>query len=164
VPAPVPINQEKPSAVLANTAPAYQTPRNEQPSINHAVDSLRAGAILAELPFGDPWYDLRYMYFSALHQRRLLNGYSGLLPPSYLARQRVLANPLLDPGAAAQAIGGATHVIVHRLAWRDDTGSRVSAWLEQFGATLIAEGDGAALYELPVREGFADLVHKKGLR
>jgi hypothetical protein len=164
VPSPVPINLELPSAVLANPAPAYLTPRNELPSIYRAVDSLRAGAILAELPFGDPWYDLRYMYFSALHQRRLLNGYSGLLPPSYLARQRVLANPLLDPGAAAQAIGGATHVIVHRLAWRDDTGSRVSAWLEQFGATLIAEGNDAALYELPVREGFADLVHKKGLR
>ena len=82
-------------------------------------------------------------------------GYSGIFPPSYLARQRVLARPLLDPSASAQAIGGATHVVVHRGAWTDDTGARVAAWLEQFGATLIAEGDGAALYELPVRENFA---------
>jgi hypothetical protein len=68
----------------------------------------------------------------------------------------VLARPLLDPEASARAIGGATHVIVHSQAWRDDTGARVSAWLEQFGARLIAESDGAALYELPVREDFAD--------
>jgi hypothetical protein len=157
VPSPLHLNLELPSPVLANPAPAYLSPRNSLPVIYQAVDSLRPGAILAELPFGDPWYDLRYMYFSALHHRRLLNGYSGLFPPSYLARQRVLARPLLDPAASAQAIGGATHVIVHRAAWRDDTGARVSAWLEQFGATLIAEADGAALYELPVRERFADL-------
>ena len=157
VPSPIGLNQELPSAVLANPAPAYLTPRNALPAIYQAVDSLRPTAILAELPFGDPWYDLRYMYFSALHRRQLLNGYSGLFPPSFLARQRVLARPLLDPEASARAIGGATHVIVHRQAWRDDTGARVSAWLEQFGARLIAEGDGAALYELPVREDFADL-------
>jgi hypothetical protein len=155
VPSPLTLNLELPSPVLANPAPAYLTPRNALPAIYQAVDSLRAGAILAELPFGDPWYDLRYMYYSALHRRRLLNGYSGLFPPSYLARQRVLARPLLDPEASAQAIGGATHVVVHRAAWTDDTGPRVTAWLEQFGATLIAEGDGAALYELPVRENFA---------
>ena len=51
-------------------APAYLTPRNALPAIYQAVDSLRPAAILAELPFGDPWYDLRYMYFSALHRRR----------------------------------------------------------------------------------------------
>ena len=161
VPSPLHLNLELPSPVLANPAPAYLSPRNSLPVIYQAVDSLRPGAILAELPFGDPWYDLRYMYFSALHQRRLLNGYSGLFPPSYLARQRVLARPLLDPEASAQAIGGATHVIVHRAAWTDDTGARVSTWLEQFGATLIAEGDGAALYELPVRYDFAKSIDQK---
>jgi hypothetical protein len=90
-----------------------------------------------------------------VHKRRILNGYSGIFPPSFVARQRVLARPLLDPGASAQAIGGATHVVVHRQAWPDDTGARVCAWLEQVGATLIEEADGAALYELPVRENYA---------
>jgi hypothetical protein len=154
-PATFPVNQVLPSEGLTNPPPAYLTPTPDLPPIYQAVASLRAGAVLAELPFGDPFYDLRYMYFSATHRRQLLNGYSGIFPPSYLARQRVLARPLLDPEASAQAIGGASHVIVHRGGWTDDTGARVSAWLEQFGATLIAEGDGAALYELPLREGLA---------
>ena len=96
----------------------------ELPAIYRAVDALRPGAILVELPFGDPWYDVRYMFFSTTHRRRLLNGYSGIFPPSFRARQRVLSRPLLDPGASAQAIGGATHVVVHRPAWKDDTGAR----------------------------------------
>ena len=154
-PATFPVNQLLPSEGLTNPPPAYLTPSPNLPPIYQAVESLRSGAVLAELPFGDPFYDLRYMYFSATHRRRLLNGYSGIFPPSYLARQRVLVRPFLDPRASAQAIGGATHVVVHRGAWPDDTGARLAAWLEQSGATLIAEGDGAVLYELPVRENFA---------
>jgi len=49
-------------------------------------------------------------------------------------------------------------VIVHRRAWSDDTGARLGAWLEAFNATKIADADDAALYELPVREGFAGAV------
>jgi hypothetical protein len=155
-PAAFPLNQPLVSASLVNPPPAYLTPSAELPAIYRAVDSLREGAILAELPFGDPWYDLRYMYFSGIHRRRLLNGYSGLFPPSFLARQRVLATPLLDLEAAAQALGGATHVIVHRSAWKDDTGRRLGAWLEQFGATVIADDDDAVLYELAVRPAIVE--------
>jgi hypothetical protein len=154
-PAVFPLNVPLVSDGLANPPPAYLTPAPAMPEIYRAVDSLRPGAVIAELPFGDPWYDLRYMYFSGLHRRRLLNGYSGIFPPSFLARQRVLARPLLDPTASMQALGGATHVVVHRQAWRDDTGARVGAWLEQFGAAIIAESDNAVLYELPMRPALA---------
>jgi hypothetical protein len=157
-PRPMQMNTALVSEGLTSPPPAYLTPRHEVPAIYRTVEGLRAGAILVELPFGDPWYDLRYMYFSIAHRRRLMNGYSGIFPPSFRARQRVLARPLLDPGASAQAIGGATHVIVHRQAWKDDTGARVGAWLEAFDARLIVEADGAALYELPVREGYARRV------
>jgi hypothetical protein len=151
----IPINGVLPSPGLVTPPPAYLTPSPELPSIYRAVNSLPEGAVLAELPFGDSWYDLRYMHFAGMHRRRLLNGYSGLFPPSFLARQRVLARPLLDPEASAQALGGASHIVIHRSAWTDDTGARLGAWLEQYGATRIAEADGAALYELPLREGFA---------
>jgi hypothetical protein len=154
-PEPFPLNGQLPSAGLVTPPPPYLTPSSTLPGIYRAVDSLRQGAVLAELPFGDSWYDLRYMYFSGMHRRRLLNGYSGLFPPSFLARQRVLQRPLLDLQASAQALGGATHVIVHSQGWPDDTGKRVGAWLEEFGATRLAEADGAILYELPVREAFA---------
>jgi hypothetical protein len=150
-----PLNVALGSESLVNPPPAYLTPAAHLPAIYRVVESLRDGAILAELPFGDPWYDLRYQYFSGLHRRRLLNGYSGLFPPSFLTRQRVLARPLLDPHASAQALGGATHIVVHRAAWRDDTGVKIGAWLEQTGATMVADAEGAVLYELPVRQELA---------
>jgi hypothetical protein len=149
------MNAVLPSEGLATPPPVYLTPAPELPPIYRAVSSLEPGATLAELPFGAPWYEVRYMFFAATHQRRLLNGYSGVFPPSYLARQRVLQRPLLDPERSAQALGGATHVIIHGQAWADDTGARLGAWLEQFGATRIFDADGAALYALPVRENFA---------
>jgi hypothetical protein len=150
-----PLNRVLPSAGLTTPPPDYLTPAPELPPIYRAVESLRPGAVLVELPFGDSWYDVRYMFFAGTHRRRLLNGYSGLFPPSFLARQQVLQRPLLDPEGSAQAIGGATHVIVHQRAWADDTGVKVGAWLQQFGATPLFEADGAVLYELPVRENFA---------
>ena len=149
------MNEALHSEGLVVPPPPYLTPSPAMPGVYRAVETLRPTAILAELPFGDPWYDIRYMFFASSHHRRMLNGYSGIFPPSYRARQRVLSNPLLDPEAAAQALRDASHVIVHRQAWPNDFGARVSAWLEHFGARLIAEADGAALYELPVRENFA---------
>jgi hypothetical protein len=154
-PGPFPLNQPLPSPGLVTPPPAYLTPSAKLPAIYEAVDSLRPGAIVAELPFGDSWYDLRYMYFSGIHRRRLLNGYSGLFPPSFLARQKILTRPLLDREASAQALAGATHIVVHRAAWTDDTGARIAAWLEQYGGTAVADSDGAVLFELPVRENFA---------
>jgi hypothetical protein len=147
-----PLNQPLLSPELVSPPPAYLTPSAALPPIYRAVDSLREGAILAEFPFGDPWYDLRYMFFSSLHRRRLLNGYSGIFPPSFLARQRVLARPLLDPEASAQALGGATHILVHRRAWSDDTGMKIGTWLEARGAAVIADADDAVLYALPMAE------------
>jgi hypothetical protein len=156
-PAVFPVNGVLGSPGLVTPPPAYLTPSPDPPPIYRAVESLPENATLAELPFGDSFYDLRYMHFAGMHRRRLLNGYSGLFPPSFLARQRILARPLLDPPASAQALGGATHVIVHRGGWADDTGNRVAAWLEEFGATALTTQDGATLYQLPVRENFAHL-------
>lgn len=151
----MPLNQPLPSRGLA-TPPSYLKPSAHVPTVYSAVDSLHPGAILAEFPFGDPWYDLRYMYFAATHRRRLLNGYSGIFPPSYLARQRVLAHPTLDPEQAARSVAAATHVIVHRQAWTDNTGGVIGAWLETLGARKIAEADGAVVYEMPRREELAE--------
>jgi hypothetical protein len=157
-PAAFPLNQVLPSQGLVSPPPAYLTPAPTLPQVYRALETVRADAVIAELPFGDSWYDLRYMYFAGIHRRRLMNGYSGLFPPSYLARQRVLAQPLLDPPASAQALNGATHIIIHRRAWSDDTGTRLAAWLEQYGAQSVVDVDGAVLYELPVRESLAELT------
>jgi hypothetical protein len=47
---------------------------------------------------------------------------------------------------------------VHRAAWPDNSGLVIGAWLEAFGARVIAEHDGAVLYELLVRE---ELAHRR---
>jgi hypothetical protein len=125
--------------------PAYLTPAPELPPIYAAVARLDGAAVVAEFPFGDSWYELRYMFFAATHGRRLMNGYSGVFPASYIGRQRRLADPLASPGAARDALNGATHVVVHERAWADDTGQRIVAWLESLGAVVVAEEDGVRL-------------------
>lgn len=154
-PAALPLDRPLPSPDLA-AAPAYLTPSARLPSIYRDVKALGSDAVLIELPFGDPWYELRYMFFAATHGKRLVNGYSGVFPPSYLARQRVLAKPWLDPRPAATALAGATHVIVHRGAWRDDTGTKLAIWLEQLGAHIVSTAGDALLLELRSSERLAD--------
>ena len=70
-----------------------------------------------------------HVSFAAGHRRRLLNGYSGVFPPSFVERQRVLVRPTLDPPAAARVIRPATHAVVHRAAWPDNSGQLIGAWL-----------------------------------
>ena len=135
--------------------PAYLQPMATPPPIYRAVASLASDAVLVELPFGDATYERRYMFFSTLHGRRLMNGYGDTLPPSYLARVRVLTNPLLDPEQSVRAIGGATHVIVHGRAWSDDTGVRIARWLESIGAHVLPTSGDALLYQIEAPERFA---------
>lgn len=150
-PAATPLNAPLPSAGL-RSPPAYLDPAPTLPRIYQAVQGLDPDAVLAEFPFGDPWYDIRYMFFSATHQRRLMNGYSGVFPASYVRRQRVLAHPLEARGAALEALAGATHVIVHRAAWSDDTGARIVGWFESEGAAPVYDSGEAALLALDALE------------
>jgi hypothetical protein len=145
---PFPLDGALTSTTLAAT-PAYLRPSASLPRIYQFVATTPRDAVIAELPFGDLGYEIRYTYFTAAHRRRLLNGYSGVLPPSYEARRAVLAAPLGNPEAAWTALAPATHVLVHAGAWRDDTGAGVRAWLDGRGARVVASADGAWLYELP---------------
>jgi hypothetical protein len=114
-----------------------------------ATDST---AILAELPFGEPAYELRYMYAGLTHQRRLLNGYSGIFPASYRARLGPLRAPWNDPAAAWAALGPATHVVVHEEAWPPAQADAVRRWLDEGGAECLATTSGGSLWRLPPRQ------------
>jgi hypothetical protein len=144
----VPLNQPLPSTDL-RSAPVYLTPSPDLPPIYRAVARLPPSAVLVEFPFGDHWYDVRYMFFAASHRRPLLNGYSGVFPPTYLRRRDVLVRPHRNPARARESLRGATHAIVHADAWPDRYGERVTEWLEQSaGAELLGRIDGARLYQL----------------
>jgi hypothetical protein len=107
--------------------------------------------VLAELPLGQPDYDIRAMFYSIVHHGRLLNGYSGFFPPHY----GLLALTLSDvPGQTTTAWSalrdsGASHVIVHEAAWLDDRGPRTTAALMQLGATELFRDRGDVLLRLP---------------
>lgn len=139
--------------VLAHGAlaapPAYLRPSPVMPRLYGFVATTPADAVVAELPFGELSYEIRYTFFSGQHRRRILNGYSGVLPPSYLTRQAILGAPLDQPDTAWTALSAATHVVVHDGGWPDDTGARVRAWLESHGARVTTSVDGAWLYQLP---------------
>jgi hypothetical protein len=150
-----PLNRSRPSEGLA-AAPAYLEPSPRLPAIYEQVERLSSDAVLIELPFGDPWYDLRYMFFAAVHQRRLANGYGDVLPASFHARRRVLRQPLLDREASTHALIGATHVLVHRRAWQDETGTAITTWIEAIGGHAVATADDAVLYEIATGERLAN--------
>jgi hypothetical protein len=119
--------------------------------IYEAVAALPQDAVIAELPFGYEPYELRYMLASTSHWRRLVNGFSGLLPDSYVTNRADLRRVLTEPERAWQRLrlSGATHAVVHEDAWGlRPKGRRVSRWLEEHGARRLAETDDAALFAL----------------
>ena len=121
------------------------------PAVYRAVRALPSHAVLAEFPFGDEQYDLRYMLYSATHWRPLLNGYSGGFPHSYAVNRAGLGRVLEDADTAWRvlAASGATHAIVHEDIYLEGDGPRVSAWLAAHGAREVAAFGRDRLFELP---------------
>lgn len=148
----VPFPRDVPVGVGAlRDVPAYLDPAAPPAPIHDDVRRLPADAIVVELPFGEPAYELRYMAAGLAHGHRLLNGYSGVFPPSYRARVPALSAPWRDPDAARAALAPATHVVVHGQAWPDGQHETVQRWLAGLGATRLSTWNGAEIWQLPPR-------------
>ncbi len=121
------------------------------PPVYPYIRSLPADAVLAEFPFGDEQYDMRYMVYSASHWRPLVNGYSGGFPASYGVNKAALGRVLRDPDTAWNRLtrSGATHAIVHEGIYLNQDGAKVSAWLTGHGARLLATFGPDRVFELP---------------
>jgi hypothetical protein len=121
------------------------------PSVYRAVDALPSAAVLAELPLGQPDYDLRAMFYSTHHWRRLVNGYSGYFPPQYgrmmLALNQLPRHP--DLSLAELRTVGTTHAIVHEAAFRTAEGADTTAALRRLGATELFRSGSDVLLALP---------------
>ncbi len=110
-----------------------------------------AHAVLLEMPFGQPDYDVRAVYYSTVHWKKLMNGYSGFFPPGYSRMIAMLNAATRGDDVAWRALEavGVTHVLVHEGAYLDDEGARFSRWLGGHGAAEISRRGRDVLFELP---------------
>jgi hypothetical protein len=124
----------------------------EGPAVYRHVAELPADAVLAEMPVQEDPMELRFMVPALRHHRRLVNGYSGVRAPGY-ASLRPQWLVIAPEGAWAWLQSrGATHAIVHESGWGIPAkGRRVTRWLEERGARLLAREGTDALLELPYR-------------
>jgi hypothetical protein len=126
----------------------------QAPPVYHAVARLPDDAVIVEFPFGPIGYEVRYMFYSTLHWRPLVNGYSGGFPAGYVklvgAFIRLPENR--DEAWTALSRSGATHAIVHQSAYLEGQGQEVAHWLERRRARRIGDFGADVLFELPIRK------------
>jgi len=146
---PIPLNQNSTQYTQPGLAPlpASITP---PPKVYDVVRTLPEDAAIVELPLGEPAFDVRYMFFSTVHWRRLVNGYSGGAPKDYEELDQALQDALARPERAWAALvrSRATHVIVHEAYYDGDRGERIAAWLRSRGAHQIATLDRDIVFEM----------------
>ena len=135
------------------TPPGPMRRGDDRPPVYRAVAALD-DAVLLELPFGAPAFELQYMFYSIAHGKPLVNGYSGFEPAAYAEVRAALGRvPWLDAERAWRVIerSAATHVVVHAGAFWDEEGAYLSDWLEARGARLAGAFGDDRLFELPRR-------------
>jgi hypothetical protein len=148
--APIIINGTAPEGGYA-APPARVYTGDDIPPVYRFLNTLPASStVLAEFPFGETGYEVRYMFYSINHWHRLLNGYSGTFPLSYSRGSSLLRRPLNAPDPAWRALreAGATHAVVHENLYLNEEGRAVSRWLSDHGARQLAAFDGDTVFQL----------------
>ncbi len=121
------------------------------PAVYQAMAEQPSGSVLLELPFGQPDYDLRAMFYSTVHWHPLVNGYSGVFPPYYGLLTSAFSEMPRHPAISLEALrtSGVTHAIVHEGAYLDAEGTETSALLRTTGAVEILRDGSDVLLRLP---------------
>ncbi len=147
--APMPINYTWGEGEIQ--PPPRVEPQSSAPAVYRQLASMSEAKIVTEFPFGDPAWELRYVYYSTVHWKRLVNGYSGAFPQSYRVRVARLQQAAENPDAAWQALRdtGTTHVIVHEAAYPSGGAEFVKQWLIAHGAIEHGRFRTDVLFELP---------------
>lgn len=109
------------------------------PAVYQEVARQPPDSVVLELPIGQPDYDLRAVYYSTVHWRPIVNGYSGFFPAPYGPLVAALSEMGRHPELSRQAVraSGATHAIVHEGAYLGTEGAEASALLRDAGAVEI---------------------------
>ena len=146
---PVPVNGEL-SGYRIPDLPPHVRDLNVIAPIYQRIATIDPNAVLLELPLGEPVFDIRAMYASTRHRRRLVNGYSGGFPADYQFLKMALADipERLDVAGEAVKRSGATHILLHAAEY----GGRVDGiveWFKALGAHEIAAEENDRLFALP---------------
>ena len=123
-------------------------PPRRAPAVYGEMARQPEDSVLVELPIGQVDYDIRAVYYSTVHWRRIINGYSGFFPPHYGLLKRALSEVPRHPEVSIEALqtSGATHVIVHEGAYLAGEGEATSAVLRAAGAVeLFRQGSDVLL-------------------
>lgn len=120
------------------------------PPLYRTLRDLPEPVVLAELPFGDPGWDLFSTFYAGYHRRSLVNGYSGFFPESQRSLAWALSHLDQDPDTAWAELTarGATHILVREDAYGMPDRMTVRRWLLRYGATLILADGGNRLYRV----------------
>ena len=127
------------SAGLAPLPPFVAT-GDGAPAVYRFIAALPPSSVVVELPLGEPAFDVRYMFYSTLHWKRLVNGYSGGGPQQYEFLREAVNDVATRPDRAWQAIADstATHAVVHEGAYEDERGRHFGDFLRARGARDVA--------------------------
>ena len=135
----------------ASRAPLYYPTYEGVPRV---YDVLRdeKGAVIAELPlwsFRQAADNAPYLLNATRHYRPMLNGYSGIIPPSYQRSvEAVQGFPDARSLAALHALG-VTHVVVHAADFSRGYGAEVLGRIQRHPALiLVAEQGDIQIYRL----------------
>lgn len=85
------------------------------PAVYNWLSGTKGDFGVIELPVGEPVIpaDARYMYYSAYHWKRLVNGYSGYAPPAYYAVKEAVKYFPDDTSKGMLEDIGVKYVIIH---------------------------------------------------
>jgi len=151
--APIPVDGNSAGYARPGLAPlpALQL---DAPPVYTFLASLPAESVVVELPLGEPAFDVRYMYYSTRHWRRLVNGYSGGMPPSYEQLDMALQEFRTRPERAWDVLHAAhpTHAIVHDAYFDGRLGADVREWLRGHGAREVAALGTDHVFEVVFRD------------
>jgi hypothetical protein len=134
------------------TPEARVYPPRQAPAVYEEMARQPENSVLVELPLGQTDYDVRAVYYSTVHWRRIVNGYSGFFPPHYGLLRTALSEIPRHPDVSIEALrtSGATHAIVHESAYFEAEGQATSAALRAGGAIeLFRQGSDVLLRLFP---------------
>jgi hypothetical protein len=125
-------------------------PAASAPAVYRHLATMPGDLVIAEFPFGDPAWELRYVYYSTVHWKRIVNGYSGGFPQAYKVRVARFERIALEPEQAWHTLieAGATHVVLHEGAVTNDQLTSLRLWLQTHGATELGRFDNDSLFAI----------------